>query len=196
MGYYTKKFTVVLDIDNTIMTSYQAHQIDLNILKKYNLSYVKIDDTYYVERPHIQTLLDFVFKYFNVIFWTAATRSYAITVLEHIVLKKPGRNIELLLSRDTCNYSYRKYKNMKQLKILWDELKLNHLNEHNTILIDDLYNNCSNQQKNCVWIPPFDIKNVSSIQYNAITPILKYLEQILKYNRIPQQTIYHLQTRS
>ena len=191
MGY-TKKFTIILDIDNTIMTSYDESEINIDLLKKYNLNFIKDKNIYFVERPHIQTLLDFVFKYFNVIIWTAATRSYALQVIKHIILNKPNRKIELLLSRDICNFSFKKYQNMKQLKLLWIDLNLTHLNESNVLLIDDLYNNCKYQEKNCIWIPPFDINNIYSIRYNAIEPIMFYLEKILKYNHIPSPSIrYH-----
>lgn len=191
MAHFTKKFTIVLDIDNTIMTSYSKKEIDMNIIHKYNLSYVLSDNYYYVERPYIQDLLDFIFKYFNVIVWTAATESYAIDVLNNILFKNPNRKVQVLLSRNVCNYSMKKYKNMKQLKILWNELKLTKLNEHNTILIDDLYGNCKNQLNNCIWIPPFDINNIQSIKYDAINPIINFLTNVIKYNRIPMRSIRH-----
>jgi TFIIF-interacting CTD phosphatase-like protein len=104
------------------------------------------EEYYIVERPGVQVFLDFVFKHFNVSVWTAASKDYAIFVLEHVVLK-PGRKLDYFLFSENCDASYERTGCLKQLNQLFH---LPRYNPKNTMILDDNRNVLENQS-NWVW---------------------------------------------
>ena len=90
---------IVLDLDLTLIHAISSSDIE----KKYpdksvmaaKLSSLKLHDmkegnkSYYLvfERPGLQEFLDYLFKNFRVIVWTAATKSYAAFIIEKIILQ-------------------------------------------------------------------------------------------------------------
>jgi hypothetical protein len=78
--------------------------------------------------------------------WTAASKDYAIFVLEHVVLK-PGRKLDYFLFSENCDASYERTGCLKQLNQLFH---LPRYNPKNTMILDDNRNVLENQS-NWVW---------------------------------------------
>ena len=78
-----------LDLDQTIICSetlkdLKEYENYKDKMKKYK--YKNMDDCYIVfERPNLQSFLDFLFKNYNVSIWTAASKDYALFIIEDTI---------------------------------------------------------------------------------------------------------------
>lgn len=180
----TKKECLILDLDETLIHSISKEEMkgmnkkDKQALLKFKTH--NMDDYYtVVERPGLQQFLDYIFKKFNVSIWTAASKDYALFVIENIIAIKPDRKIDWIMFSYHCDMSKKEKKGSKDLNMLWDTLKLNKCSKDNTVILDDHPDVYKLQKENCINIPPFDTDG--SIFNNDI--ILFYLvEQFKKYN--------------
>ena len=92
-----KHMNIILDLDNTIISAEETDKFNFkkNKNKTLKFSFHNMDDYYIIfERPNIQVFLDFIFKNFNVSIWTAATKDYALFIIENVILKNRIKNIE------------------------------------------------------------------------------------------------------
>ena len=85
------KGNVILDLDATCICSEKISDLNLedtdviNKIKKFKSH--NMDDFYIVfERPHLQQFLNFLFRNYNVSVWTAASKSYAIFIVQKITV--------------------------------------------------------------------------------------------------------------
>lgn len=153
------KPNIFLDLDDTCI--YSIDYKDFNKYKKYTKykNYNMLDKYIIFERPYLQYFLDFLFKKFNVSIWTAASKNYALFIIEHIIIKdKPERNIDWIF------FSYhsiisKKYTNyIKCLDIIWDKCNII-MDKNNTFIIDDNKEVYNAQPKFCILVKKFNIKN-------------------------------------
>lgn len=152
------KPNLFLDLDNTIVYSFSESKLDY--FTKHYKDVKKLSSQYYIiPRPHLQIFLDFVFKYFNVNIWTAAQEKYAKWIIKHYILIKPERRLFYLLHSEHCKASNRYYGNLKELRLVYNDLKLPYFNEKNSYIIDDLKQICFFQLNNCLNVRPFDGTN-------------------------------------
>ena len=133
---------IILDLDETLINSIIPGELLYsnkgNIFKKKEklFTHHMMDvDFIVVERPHLQTFLDFIFKNYNVSVWTAASKSYALFIIENILLKSnKKRKLDYILYDSHCNYSKHNTNCIKQLEQLFH---LPNYNRRNTLIIDD-----------------------------------------------------------
>ena len=96
----SNKPNIILDLDQTIISSEPFESLDnKKHEKKIKLfNYKNMDDYYLVfERPGLQKFLKFLFKNFNVSVWTAATKDYALFIIENMILKnKKNRHLDYI----------------------------------------------------------------------------------------------------
>ena len=85
-----KKFNVFLDLDQTLISAEANDEFDFNNSKEKSKKFTSYDmDGYYIvfERPGLQDFLDYLFANFNVSIWTAASKDYAIFIIDKLYLK-------------------------------------------------------------------------------------------------------------
>ena len=101
---------VVLDLDQTLIS---AEDWDSKDFKKHKNKAKKFEfhdmDGYYIvfERPNLQSFLDYLFANFNVSVWTAASKDYALFIIDKIILSKPGRHLDWIFF-SYCDISKKK----------------------------------------------------------------------------------------
>ena len=161
-----KEYNILLDIDQTIISAEATEEYDeqkyKDKAKKFNYMYM---DNYYVifERPGLQDFFDFLFENFNVSVWTAASKDYALFIIEKIILaNKPNRKIDWIFYSYHCDLSKRLKKGSKDLDIIWDNYQLSGYTKDNTIIIDDYDEVYKTQPDNCVIAIPFQFMNSDS----------------------------------
>ena len=114
-------------------------------------------DGYYIiyERPYLQEFLTFLFNNFNVSIWTAASKDYALFIIEKILLKNyPDRKIDFIFFSYHCDVSSDIKNTTKNLNMIWDIYKLNGYDKDKTIIIDDYSEVFNTQPDKCIISPP------------------------------------------
>ena len=97
-----KKFNIVLDLDQTLISSEDLKDFVPDQKKMSHFKHAKMDNSYITfERPHLQEFLDFLFKNYNVSIWTAATKNYALFIINKFIRKR-GRNIDFIFFSYHC----------------------------------------------------------------------------------------------
>lgn len=168
-----KKFNIVLDLDQTLISSEDLKDFVPDQKKMSHFKHAKMDNSYITfERPHLQEFLDFLFKNYNVSIWTAATKNYALFIINKFIRKR-GRNIDFIFFSYHCDLSTNEGRGLKGLDMLWEKFKLSGYNENNTIIIDDNSEVKKIQTCNCYHIKPFYYKRKGS---ENDTELLKLME--------------------
>jgi TFIIF-interacting CTD phosphatase-like protein len=161
LKHETKKKYIIFDLDETLISAIskedeydeQRHSKRYKIFKKRN-EYEDMDGYYHVfSRPGLQKFLDFAFKNFNVCIWTAASKDYALFIIEKIILKNKNRKLDYIFFSYHCDISKKVKKGIKDLSVLWDLAKLPNYNENNVIIIDD--NPDVKKTGYCIQVPEF-----------------------------------------
>lgn len=184
------QINILLDLDQTLISA-EANE-DFNFKKYEDKSKLfRSDDMdgYYTvfSRPYLQEFLDYAFKNFNVSIWTAASKDYALFIIEKIILNnKPERKLDFIFFSYHCDLSRKQKKYSKQLCMLWDIHKLPGYNEKNTIIIDDYIQDVhKHQPNNCVIAPPFEFtkeKSENDIFLKDIIPQLDKMKERFNSN--------------
>jgi len=159
------KQNVVLDLDETLISGKAcADEIDFDKDKEQLMKYKfhNMDDLYLIsERPGVQDFLTELFKNYTVSVWTAASKDYALFIIEHVLLNNPEntpkRALKYIFWSDHGSISKKLYeKKPKKLSLLWDIFKLPGFDPYNTIIIDDYDKVVSCQPENAIKIAEFD----------------------------------------
>jgi hypothetical protein len=178
-----KKLHIVLDLDQTLISAEAAEEHDFKkYRKKSKLFDYKDMDGYYIvyERPGLQKFLDHIFKNYIVSIWTAATKDYAIYVIEKIILKNKNRKLHYIFFSYHCDVSYHHKNKSKDLSILWDVYKLNEFNKNNTIILDDYDEVYQTQPDNCILAVPFEFTQNNSEKDQYLLNLIPELTEIQK----------------
>ena len=78
-----------------------------------------------VERPHLQEFLDYLFENYNVSIWTAASKDYALYIINYVILKEPERKLNFVFFSHHCDIAKKlKKKSPKDLEMLEKEFNL------------------------------------------------------------------------
>jgi len=164
---------IVLDLDNTLISAvpYTAAAIANPLHYKYH---VMDKDFIVYERPGTQRLLNFLFLYFNVYVWSAGTKDY-VTFIVDKVIERPNRHVGLVLHRDHCNLSimHNCRDGPKDLRFLWETVRIPGFSPANTIIIDDLDLVKEVNPGNCIHVPEFDVENGSDHYSDITLPVLQ-----------------------
>jgi TFIIF-interacting CTD phosphatase-like protein len=183
-----KPFNLILDLDETIIHSLSPEEeetLNKNQLREYKNIKDKFkhsmgdDDYMVIERPNLQEFLDFIFKHFNISVWTAASKEYALFIIDEIIIaNKPERSLDLILFSTHCGYAKKKYGGMKNLKMV-EEVCGYDLTK--TIILDDHPDVHLTQIDNCIRMKPFELslekREVDNFLMNNVKPAL---EKIIK----------------
>lgn len=160
------KQNVLLDLDQTIISAEAKEDFDFKKHKhKANKFKYKDMDGYYTvfERPGLQKFLDFLFSNFNVSVWTAASKDYALFIIEKIILAdRKNRQLDWIFFSYHCDISKRIKNGTKDLKILWEDYKIPNYYNDNTVIIDDYDEVYNTQPNNCIIAFPFEFMDESS----------------------------------
>jgi len=178
------KLNVILDLDQTLISGEEFEEFNEKTnrekMKKYDHHTMK---NYFIifARPNLQELLDFLFKNFNVSVWTAASKDYALFIINKFILIKKDRKLDFIFYSYHCNMSKRLKQGLKSLSMLWDVFKLKEYNEHNTIIVDDNPDVLVKQGCNVIQIKPFYYKARNSDQDRELLKVMADLKKIDDY---------------
>jgi len=180
----TSKPNIILDLDQTLISAepYDKYDFKKNSNKAKMFDFTDMNGYYIVfHRPHLQGFLDFVFENFNVSIWTAATKSYALYIINNIILKDhKERKIDWVFFSYHCGISEKKKGGTKNLKSLWSVFKLKNYNEKNTIIIDDYEAVYETQKDNCVFAKPFKFMEKDSYKDEFLLELEPLLDEMKK----------------
>jgi TFIIF-interacting CTD phosphatase-like protein len=115
------KLNIILDLDQTIISAESAEEYDKakNKTKEKKFIFHNMDNYYTIfERPGLQIFLDYLFKNFNVSIWTAASKDYALFIIDNIILQnKKERQLDWVFFSYHCDLSRKLMIMMKFLKL-------------------------------------------------------------------------------
>tara|TARA_Y100000389_G_C17339940_1_gene452740 strand:+ start:368 stop:958 length:591 start_codon:yes stop_codon:yes gene_type:complete len=178
-----KKPNFILDLDQTIISAETCENFDK---KKYEtksklFKFHDMDGLYYIfERPNLQNFLNELFNKFNVSVWTAASKDYALFIINKIILKNKNRKLDWIFFDYHCDISKKLTDNTKSLKILWENYKFRNYNKNNTVILDDYDEVWQTQNSNCIIAKPFEFKKNSSEHDQFLNNLIKKLDKIEK----------------
>jgi hypothetical protein len=189
------KNNIILDLDNTIISCLTNNQKNASIItslkEKINnyseLQEHKIIKYIIFERNNLKEFFDYIFEYFNVSIWTAATRRYTSFIISNIF---KDRKIDYVFFDYHVNLSKKLYdNNMKHIDLLTKTFKIESFNYNNTIIIDNLDNianeNMPYKSYKCV---PFNIiEQINS--YDNDNELLNIINHVSKIFNTPQESI-------
>jgi len=191
-----KKPNIILDIDQTLIDAvyFGKENIDKdeddeyydflkNKEKALKFDYENFDDYYVIFfRPHLQTFLDYIFENFNVSIWTAASKDYALFIIENIICRNdPKRKLDYTFFSYHCSLSKKFKKGTKDLSMMWDFYKDPNFSESNTFILDDYDEVYNTQPNNCIFVdPPFHFKTKGSEKDNFLLNLIPKLKKIKK----------------
>lgn len=182
-----KKY-IIFDLDETLISAIskedeyneKRHSKRYKIFKKRN-EYDDMDGYYHVfSRPGLQKFLDFAFKNFNVCIWTAASKDYALFIIEKIILKNKNRKLDYIFFSYHCDVAKKVKKGIKDLSVLWDLAKLPKYNENNVIIIDD--NPDVKKTGYCIQVPEFIFTDENSENDNYFETLKN---KLIEYKNTP-----------
>jgi len=175
----------IFDLDQTIISGEPIEEYDFEKNKKKAAKFrFETMENYYIifERPYLQQFLTFVFKNFDVSVWTAASKDYALFIIEKIIIAgNKDRKLDYIFFSYHCGLS-KKYKkdSSKELSIIWNKYKLPGYNENNVVIFDDYFEDVhKNQKGNCIIAKPFEFKDKDSNKDKFLKILEKYLKEIV-----------------
>lgn len=184
MVYDNSKFNLLLDLDQTLISAEPVEEIDMKKYKEKSGKF-RMDnmDGYYnvYSRPYLQEFLDYAFKNFNVSVWTAASKDYALFIVEKILLNdRPERKLDFILFSYHCDWSKKEKKSSKDLSMIWDKHKLLGYNANNTVILDDYVSDVHKcQPNNCVIAKPFEFTKEGSENDTFLKDIIPHFDDMI-----------------
>ncbi len=179
------KLNILLDLDQTLISAEAVEEIDVKIHKGKMKSFKwhNMDNIYYVfERPNLQEFLDYVFENFNVSVWTAASKDYALFIIENVIInKKPNRKIDYFFFNYHVDISEKvsKKKCTKDISILKEYFDVPYCLK-DTFILDDYDNVFKLQKDNCIWAKPFEFMKDNCVSDNFFSRLLESLKKLSK----------------
>jgi len=177
------RLNIVLDLDQTLIAAIPVEEFPFNKkgIKEKALKFpIHNMDEYYIvfERPYLDKFLDFLFENFNVIVWTAASKDYALFIIDKIIQTKPERKLKYIFFSYHCELSKNYSNGPKKLDMLWEDFKLQGFDKNNTIIIDDLDKVCKDQPCNCIPAPPFEFEDEHCENDTFLKDLIPKLERL------------------
>ncbi len=172
---------LLLDLDNTLISSLAADE-EKKSHKQRMEKYTWEDMSGYYkvfERPGLQPFLDFIFANFNVSVWTAASKVYALFIIDKFILAgHPERKLDYIFFSHHCKQSRKKMNTQKKLDMLWSNFGLPY-DKKNTYIVDDHPDVYQCQPEKCIKIEPFEFtgrkSHLDSVLQDHIIPKLQSL---------------------
>lgn len=184
------KPTVIWDLDNTLLSAEPSDEFpffDPEVQKRLAPLGRPYDmDGIYViyERPGLQKFLDWVFKYFNVCVWTAATKDYCTFICREILIPKGKKNRQI----PWTFFSYHRKRSSKRfgkghpkdLRLLWDVYQIPGLTPRNCFIVDDHKQVKLCQPDNAVVAPEWECLDKGAADDKYFVKLKKGMEAYLK----------------
>ena len=184
-----QKKNLILDLDETLISAVSEEEYDpkKHDSKKKKFKYKNMDSYYTVfYRPHLDKFLRYIFKNFNVSVYTAASKDYALFIIENIVLNNiKNRKLDYIFFSYHCDISKKLKNGIKDLSILWDIYKLKGYNKYNTIIIDDNPN--VKKTGYCIQVPEFNFLDDRSDKDSYLLELIGKLEE---FKNLPSDQQY------
>lgn len=188
---------ILLDLDQTLLSAEilkededdidddyeeEIYDIEENKLKALNFDFENMDNYYVIfARPGLQKFLDFLFRNFNVSVWTAASKDYAMFIIEKMLLMgKPERKLDYVFCSYHCKASDKIKNGTKDLSMLWDVYNLPGYSKYNTYILDDYDEVYETQPENCIIAKPFYFTEKNSENDNFLPKLTKKLKKMKK----------------
>jgi TFIIF-interacting CTD phosphatase-like protein len=175
---------ILLDLDQTLISAEPAEEYDFEKNKTKAKKFVFHDmDGYYVvfERPGLQNFLTYLFDHFDVSVWTAASKDYALFIVDKIILAgNKNRHLNYIFYSYHCDLSNRDKKSSKNLAMLWDIYGLKDFSAENTLILDDYDEVYNSQPKNCIVAKPFEFNDKNSAKDNFLDKLTKEVRMIVE----------------
>lgn len=183
---------VILDLDGTLISSISFDEMRDNDELKNRVERLLdthraevMDDDYVVfARPDLERLLDYVFKNFNVSVWTAASKSYALFIIDKFILNKMKeeeeeeaviqqrrRILDGIFFSHHCKKSIKRTGSQKNLEYFCKSLTPDY-NPDETVIIDDSPEVQSTQPNKCLRVKEYD---VSLPSYERDVEIMRHI---------------------
>lgn len=151
---------IILDLDNTLICSMSEDELRRLPPAKHRaifsrLRYHRDDGLFIFERPGLGQFLNFIFANFErVSVWTAASKEYALIVVDSIFGSRP---LDYLLFWHHCTQSICRTGNLKDISLLCKSFKMRGYDLSSTVIIDDNDEVLKCQPAQSLRAPPFDI---------------------------------------
>jgi TFIIF-interacting CTD phosphatase-like protein len=176
------KPNILLDLDQTLISAEASEDYNFKKNKEKSKKFTYHDmDGYYIvfERPGVQPFLDYLFANFNVSIWTAASKDYALFVIDKVIIAgHSNRNIDYIFFSYHCDVSKSKKNGSKDLSMLWDEYKMPGYTKDNTVILDDYDEVHNTQPGNCIVALPFEYTKENSHQDRFLPYLVPYLKEL------------------
>jgi TFIIF-interacting CTD phosphatase-like protein len=175
------KKNILLDLDQTLISAEPTEEVDFkkdkDKMKKFKFHNM---DGYYIvfERPGLQEFLTYLFANFNVSIWTAASKDYALFVIDKAILAgKANRKIDYVFFSYHCDISQALSlkKGTKDLNMLWDYFCMVGYSRDNTMILDDYDDVYNTQKNNCIIAEPFEFSKSDSFQDKFLSRLVTEL---------------------
>lgn len=177
-----KKPHLVLDLDQTLISAEPTEEYNFTKNKSKSKKFVFHDmEDYYIvfERPGLQKFLAYIFDNYDVSVWTAASKDYALFIIEKIVLAgNSNRKLNYIFFSYHCDVSKDKKKGSKDLTMLWDIYNLPGFSKDDTVILDDYDEVHKTQPGNCIIAHPFEFTNKDSDQDDFLTRLIPFLKEL------------------
>jgi TFIIF-interacting CTD phosphatase-like protein len=179
---------IILDLDQTIISGEAIDEFEVkNEKRKKNFTFHTMDNDYFIfERPNLQRFLDYIFDNFKVSVWTAASKDYALFIIDNVILKnREDRKLEWIFYAYHCKISEDLTNSSKNLSILCNKFDIDDFRGDIFIFDDneDVYN-C--QPDRCLIAKPFYFTEKGSEDddyLNQVIRLLKKGEKVKKMNK-------------
>lgn len=178
------KINILLDLDQTLISAESTSDYNFKKNKSKSKKFTFYDmDGYYIvfERPDLQSFLDDLFTNFNVSIWTAASKDYALFIIDKIILQnKPERKLDWVFFSYHCDISKKTKKGSKSLEMLWDVYEIPGYNKNNTFILDDYDEVYNTQPNNCIIAKAFEFEDSDSNQDDFLKQLSEKLKDLKK----------------
>ena len=186
------KPNIILDLDQTLISAEptEEYNFEKNKEKAKKFTFHNMDGYYVVfERPGLQEFLDFLFSECNVSVWTAASKDYAMFILEKILLTKPERSLDYAFCSYHCDISKKLQKGSKNLKLLKEHFKMEDYDLDKTFIVDDYDEVHKIQPSNAILAEPFEFSKTGSENDDFLVKVQKKLKEKIKKDTTDIQPI-------
>lgn len=180
-GCTMTKFTIILDLDETLIKSWESINFvdeleiysNVEVYKKfiYDNSSPVIYSIYSnnrygnkevrlwgIERPNLDIFMKFIHKYFqHIIVWSAGLPFYVEDLCRHIFKKNGYPCPKMIWTRENSEY-YKDGAYHKPLSKIYDQNSFN-IDYKKTFILDDKPYTFTNNPKNGILIPPYNPGN-------------------------------------
>ena len=178
------RLNIVLDLDNTLICALSEKELDKHKDIK-GLEYKDMKGYYRIfMRPFLRDFLNVAFQRYDVTVWTAASKDYALFIIDNILIPKDMRDkckLKMFFYDEHCDHSQKMYdpNSPKDLRYLY-----HYPGYHpcNTLIVDDLSDVHKANPKHIIKAPYFDAKKPDAKEDLFLLDLIATLDDIrLKY---------------